>query len=91
MFLTNNHLSNLKILKNHYFALRHGESMANVEGLIVSTPENGVPNYGLSDNGKNQVRQSVTSAKKSKLLNASTLIISSDFKRARESAEIAQQ
>ncbi len=86
-----NHLLNFTSLKNRYFALRHGESMANVEGLIVSTPENGVPKYGLSDEGRAQVTQSVTRAKENNELDVNTRIISSDFKRAHESAEIAQQ
>lgn len=86
-----NHLFKVTHLKNTYFALRHGESMANVEGLIVSTPENGVPKYGLSDEGRAQVTKSVTSAKANNELDASTRIVSSDFKRAHESAEIALQ
>lgn len=86
-----NYLSEYTAFNNTYFALRHGESLANVEGIIVSTSENGIPKYGLSENGKNQVLQSVTYAKKSGTLDSSSLIISSDFKRARESAEISQR
>jgi len=86
-----NHLLSLTSLKNHYFALRHGESMANIEGLIVSTPENGVPKYGLSDEGRAQVTRSVSNAKTSNELDANTRIVSSDFKRAHESANIAKE
>ncbi|MEE9309513.1 MAG: histidine phosphatase family protein [Cocleimonas sp.] len=86
-----NYLSTLKALENTYYALRHGESLANVAGLIVSTPENGIPNYGLSDKGRAQVERSVGLAISNNELNAKTHIISSDFKRAHESAQIAQQ
>ena len=86
-----NHLLKLTSLKNHYFALRHGESMANVEGLIVSTPENGVPKYGLSDEGRAQVKRSVTQAKTNNEIDENTRIVSSDFKRAHESAKIAKK
>lgn len=82
-----NHLLNLSTLKNQYYVMRHGQSLANVEGLIVSTPENGVPNYGLSDAGRNQVTQSIRNEK----LKNSVKIISSDFKRAHESAKIAHK
>ncbi|MCF6191145.1 MAG: histidine phosphatase family protein [Cocleimonas sp.] len=86
-----NYLLNFALLKNHYFALRHGESMANVEGLIVSTPENGIPKYGLSNEGRAQVTQSVTRVLDKNDLDANTRIISSDFKRAHESAKIAKE
>jgi len=82
-----NHLLNLTTLKNQYFVMRHGQSLANVEGLIVSTPENGVPNYGLSDVGHEQVTSSINSES----LDSSIHIISSDFKRAHESSKIAHK
>ncbi len=85
-----NHLKKLSRLKNRYFVMRHGQSMANLQGLIVSTAENGVSSYGLSNTGKQQVRESVLA---SQLLDSDSIsdiqIISSDFKRARETAEIA--
>lgn len=81
-----NNLHKLTKLNNRYFGMRHGQSLANREGLIVSTPENGVPAYGLSDEGRLQVERGVSNNKE---LDSSVQIISSDFKRARESAEIA--
>ena len=84
-----NHLLTLTSLKNQYFGMRHGQSLANCEGLIVSTPENGVPGYGLSDEGKLQVDKSTTG--KSGEINSSIQIISSDFKRAHESSKIAHK
>ncbi len=67
--------------------MRHGQSMANVDGLIVSHPENGLNNYGLSDKGRQQVRDGIQASD----LNARIHLFSSDFKRARETAEIVQQ
>ena len=83
-----NHLKSLNTLNNHYFALRHGESIANQKGLIVSSPENGIKNYGLSETGRKQIADSVRSNNK---INKRTKIISSDFLRAFESAQIAHQ
>lgn len=76
-------------LHNTYFVLRHGTSFANEEGLIVSDPKHGVGDYGLTEKGKSEVKVSVERAKSEGLLDSSTIIISSDFARARESAEIA--
>ena len=86
-----NKLLEFTTLKNTYFAMRHGESMANVEGIIISTPENGIPKYGLSNEGRGQVERSVSDALSNSRLDATTQIVSSDFKRAHESAEIARQ
>ena len=84
-----NNLLEITTLKNTYFAMRHGESMANVEGIIISTPENGVPKYGLSDEGRGQVGRSVNDALLNSRLDDAMHIVSSDFKRAHESADIA--
>ncbi len=81
-----NHLLEFDRLDNRYFAMRHGHSLANAQGIIVSHPENGCRGYGLSESGRSQVAQSLSRASG---LNAETLIICSDFKRARESADIA--
>ena len=81
-----NYLQTQKTLNNRYFVMRHGESIANQKDLIVSAPENGVTDYGLSAIGHLQLEQSI---KANTLLTADSKIISSDFKRARESAEIA--
>ena len=67
--------------------MRHGQSLANVAGLVVSRLENGVTGYGLSELGRQQVFDSVTELG----LVSDIRVISSDFKRAAESAEIAHQ
>ena len=66
--------------------MRHGESLANQQNLIVSTAKNGVDNYGLSPLGKQQAENSITL---DNVLQFSVQIISSDFKRAKETAEIS--
>jgi len=80
-----NHLLRCQRLNNRYFAIRHGNSLANQQGIIVSHPQNGVSEYGLSETGQLQVIESVD---KDRQLDAATLIVSSDFRRARETAEI---
>lgn len=85
-----NHLAKLDGLNNRYFVMRHGQSMANIEGLIVSKPENGMLAYGLSDEGREQVRKSLLSDEWLNLkLDPAIRIICSDFKRAHETAVIA--
>jgi broad specificity phosphatase PhoE len=80
-----NYLLGTTRLSNHYFVMRHGHSLANQQGIIVSRPENGVPGFGLSKRGESQVSTAIPPGS---LLDMSTMIISSDFKRARESAEV---
>jgi probable phosphoglycerate mutase len=80
-----NHLLDIDRLSNRYFAMRHGHSLANERAIIVSHPENGCCGYGLSESGRSQVAHSLSRANE---LDADTLVICSDFKRARESADI---
>jgi glucosyl-3-phosphoglycerate phosphatase len=83
-----NNLPDISILKNTYYGLRHGESQANVAGIIVSIPRIGTYNYGLTPNGIEQVRESVG---KMELTGIEPLIISSDFRRTRETADVAAE
>ncbi|CAM9180077.1 unnamed protein product [Chrysoparadoxa australica] len=78
----------LPTLKNRYFALRHGQSMANLEGIISSDPAIGTTIHGLTSSGKAQARSAATGLIESvgredidKLL-----FVSSDFTRAIETA-----
>jgi len=80
----NKELSNNK--NNNYYLMRHGESLANRRGLIVSAPENAIDDYGLTTRGADHVMQSALNTR----LDRETIIISSDYKRARETAEIMQ-
>ena len=83
-----NHLLALDRLANRYFVMRHGQSLANLQRVIVSHPQNGVDAYGLSEQGMMQARESVQSCSR---FDSSLLIVSSDFRRARETAEIAHK
>lgn len=78
-------------LKNRYFIIRHGESEANVAHILLSHPKEGTVSHGLSSKGKRQVKISVLKNKKSKLLDSDIIIYSSDFLRAKETAEIAKK
>lgn len=78
-------------LKNRYFIIRHGESKANVAHILLSHPKEGMVSYGLSPKGKKQVKASVLKNKKSKVLDSDIIIYSSDFLRAKETAQIAQK
>jgi probable phosphoglycerate mutase len=84
-----NHLERRERLSNCYYGLRHGRSLANEADLIVSHPEHGVSQYGLSEEGRRQVASAIAEASFKRLLDQTTLIVASDFARARESAEIA--
>ena len=83
-----NNLSAITQLNNRYYVMRHGHSLANQQGIIVSDPANGCSGFGLSERGKTQVRDSL---QQDKLLDANTIIVSSDFRRAYESAGIAHE
>lgn len=76
-----------KVLRNRYFVLRHGQSEANQLGLIASSPAVAVEQYGLTDHGRQQVAEAV-SQRQRELADVSR-IYTSDFRRARETAEIA--
>ena len=53
-----NKLKNISSLKNSFFALRHGQSLANVAKIISSDPAISTVEHGLSDIGKTQVASS---------------------------------
>jgi probable phosphoglycerate mutase len=79
-------------MKNSYYILRHGQSHANVAGIILSHPEDGRKDeYTLTQKGEDDVRQSVWKMKEASLLNQKTVIISSPFSRCKRSAEIAKE
>lgn len=71
-------------LKNKYYLMRHGESLANRYNLIVSHEENALHGYGLTSMGAEQVVRAAVNTR----LRKDTLIVSSDYKRAKETAEI---
>ena len=82
-----NHLSVAQRLLNRYSVMRHGQSKANQAGVIVSRIESDRRgDWGLSDLGW---RQALTAAEGCGLP-PDTVICSSDFSRARQSAEIVR-
>lgn len=66
--------------------MRHGESVANRCGIIVSHEENALTGYGLTALGSQQVKQAALNTH----LDRDTLIVTSDFKRALETAEVVK-
>jgi broad specificity phosphatase PhoE len=82
-----NHLSGAASLANRFSVMRHGQSKANVAGIIVSrieTDRRG--DYGLSEVGRRQV----LAAARDCGLPQDTVICSSDFSRARQTAELVR-
>lgn len=78
-------------LRNRYFALRHGQSESNVEGVISSDPAVGTVRHQLTTEGRLQARRAAT-----RLLDVvgredldSLVFVSSDFTRAKQTAEEA--
>lgn len=76
---------------NRYFALRHGSSQANEMGLVVSDLQRGRNAFGLTDQGREQVRASVIVARDQETLDHKTIVVSSPFRRTVESARIVTQ
>jgi probable phosphoglycerate mutase len=81
------HLSGVDRLTNTFSIMRHGQSKANVAGIIVSCIENDQRgDYGLSELGRAQALEAVQALG----LSSGTVIVSSDFSRARQTAEIVR-
>jgi glucosyl-3-phosphoglycerate phosphatase len=84
-------------LRNDFWVLRHGQSQANVAKIIASNPDIACHNYGLSEKGKEQAAQAgddVVEAfqeRNSRLPRLQKVVLlSSDFLRAKETAEIVR-
>jgi probable phosphoglycerate mutase len=87
-----NHLLPIEKLNNTYFALRHGQSMANVQGIIASNPSVACLEYGLSPVGQEQARKAgndlVDRYLKEQNSNVrGVVVVSSDLLRAKETAQ----
>jgi isoleucyl-tRNA synthetase len=76
--------SKIKKSGNKYFVMRHGGSIGNLTDKICSRVEDA---DGLTEEGRKQVSISAQSLKDKKI----DLIISSDFSRTRETAEIVSK
>jgi broad specificity phosphatase PhoE len=73
------------------FLLRHGQSVANVQRVIASSLGAASESYGLTPDGRAQVRRSVGAARATGLLPETIHLLSSPLLRARESAAIAAE
>lgn len=89
-----NRLQEHRALRNKYYALRHGQSQANVARIIASSPDIACSQYGLSPVGKVQARQAGLDVVECYLkLSTDVLpltgicLLSSDLLRAKETAE----
>lgn len=95
-------------LRNRYFAcvvegercwldraclrLRHGFSMANHEGIIVSVFENGRrPEYGLHESGRREAAAAGAAVARAVRDVRQTFIVTSDFSRTVETAELLRK
>lgn len=82
-----NHLSGVDRLANRFSIMRHAQSRANAGGIIVSCIENDHQgDYGLTEHG----RQQALAAAQGCALPGDTVIYSSGFSRARQTAEVVR-
>ena len=76
----------LTTLKNKYYGLRHGESEANVAGIISSDPAIGTTTHQLTANGAVQARRAATALietlGRENLTPERCIFVTSDFMRA---------
>lgn len=87
-WLNEESMESAQVLKNRYFLMRHGHSLANEAGIVVSDPKNGLDGYGLSETGKRQVAEAINYARGIFHFGPNLLIVSSDFLRCKETAEL---
>lgn len=85
-----NRLQQQSSLRNKYYALRHGQSKANVQGIIASNPDIACSQYGLSQLGIQQAQTAGMDVVRC-FLNQKQLdglcLLSSDLLRARQTAQ----
>ncbi|KAL6011912.1 hypothetical protein ACLOJK_002378 [Asimina triloba] len=83
----------LPFLRNRYWVLRHGKSIPNERGLIVSSMENGtLPEYALASEGISQAKSAgelfMAELKASNIPLENVRICYSPFSRTRHTAEV---
>ena len=85
-----NLLGSIDYLEQDYFALRHGQSLANVAGIILSDPARACAEYGLSDAGKEQAERAADDVRRAFQSKdyGGLVILASDLLRAKETATI---
>lgn len=81
-----------KVWKNQYIGLRHGQSEANVLGIVSSNPTNGVKFHGLTELGREQSKGAARVI--FEMLNPEQLPnlvwLTSPFRRAKETTDATQ-
>ncbi len=85
----NSSLFSSERLRNRYLVLRHGESVANEQGVIISSPLNGIEDFGITSKGREQMKQAAKVAKSNGIHIGA--IYASPFQRCRESASEFRQ
>lgn len=76
-------------LKYTYFIMRHGQSNANVDKIIVAKLANGIlPQYGLTQKGREQSQKSAKLLLSEQKNSEEFVIAYSPFSRAKETAEV---
>ena len=80
------------LLNHRYVALRHGQSEANVQGIISSEPSVAVVQHGLSASGRAQAQKAgVALVELAKASGCGLAVVTSDFKRALETAQAVHE
>jgi len=75
----------MSVFQNTYLIMRHGQSEANAQGVIVSDPAIGCSQYGLTNLGREQAKASAQDYRGFGV----TKVFCSDFLRTRETADLA--
>ncbi|CAK9075327.1 unnamed protein product [Durusdinium trenchii] len=78
-----------KPLRHRFFALRHGESEANVAKIIISDPKVGTKAFGLTAAGRKGATRAGQMFKKTAAKRV--VMVSSDFSRAKQTAQLFAQ
>jgi broad specificity phosphatase PhoE len=75
-------------LKYTYYIMRHGQSEANVDKIIVAKLENGIlPKYGLTEKGQQQSYQAAKLFLSEQKKSDQFVLVYSPFSRAKETAQ----
>ena len=83
-----NCLLHLPSLRHTHLMVRHGESTANVAQMISSDPAISTVTHGLTAHGREQVAAEVAQWSRGLPIGQLVVVLSSNFERARETAEI---
>ncbi len=77
-----------KQLNNTYYLFRHGQSETNTKRIINGDPSSGLYSFGLTEEGKEQVKEVAKEYKDTSIFAQDSIIFTSDFLRTRQTADI---